>query len=98
MYWSEWGHSNSIKRASMGGTNPVSLINTRHATGLTLHHQKKRLYWTETTIPSIFSSDLNGMDKQILVKENLRKPIALTLFKDTLYWSDEITGGLIIQK
>lgn len=94
MYWSEWGHSNSIKRASMDGTNQKTLLmNTRHATGLSLDYEKKRLYWVQTTTPAILSSDLNGMDKQVIIKDDIKKPIGLTLYKDFLYWSDEVTGN-----
>lgn len=90
MYWSEWGVSPKIKKAGMDGSNPrVLLMNTGYATGLTLDFEKKRLFWAETKSPTIYSSDLNGFNKKILVSDGFEKPIGLTLYKDTLYWADE---------
>lgn len=98
MYWSEWGHSNRIRRAAMDGSDPITLIiNAPSALGLTLDFEKKRLYWAEkSSNPGIFSSDFNGLDKKNLVKEYISRPIGLTLYKDHLYWSDESKGEIIM--
>lgn len=90
MYWSEWGHANCIKKSFMDGTSQQTLIlNTRTATGLTLDYEKKRLYWAEVTTPAIVSADLNGLDKIVLAKDDLKKPASLTFYQDFLYWSDD---------
>ncbi|KAK4886602.1 hypothetical protein RN001_002873 [Aquatica leii] len=95
MYWSEWGHSNSIKRGTMDGSDRKTLImNTKHAIGLTLDYEGKRLYWAETGTLSILSSDLNGLDKQVIMKDGVRKPAGLTMYQNFIYWSDEVTGDI----
>lgn len=93
IYWSEWGSTNSIKKAAMDGKNQSKLISTdKPANSLTLDYDKKRLYWTERDTPAIMSSDLNGNDQKIIVKENTFEPVGLTLYKDLIYWSDNKTG------
>ncbi|XP_025837382.1 low-density lipoprotein receptor-related protein 6 [Agrilus planipennis] len=95
IYWSEWGRLRSIKKAAMDGTNPQTLIlNAFSATGLTIDYEEKRLFWAEPNTPAIMSSDLNGLDKRIIVKEDIVRPNSLTLYKDYIYWSDESTGEI----
>lgn len=74
----------------MDGTNQQTLIlNTKTASGVTLDYEKKRIYWAEVTTPAIMSADLNGMDKIVLVKDELKKPASLTFYQDFIYWSDD---------
>lgn len=96
MYWSEWKNSNSIKKAAMDGSKSRKLISTKgHASDLTLDFDKRRLYWSEITTPAIWSSDLDGNDVRIIVKNDISSPIGLTLYKNYLYWSEETTGAII---
>ncbi|XP_028129361.1 low-density lipoprotein receptor-related protein 6 [Diabrotica virgifera virgifera] len=93
LYWSEWGTTNFIKKAAMDGKNQSKLISTVNpANSLTLDYEKKRLYWTEKDTPAILSSDLNGNDQRVVVKDNILEPVGLTLYKEFIYWSDNKTG------
>ncbi|CAG9761873.1 unnamed protein product [Ceutorhynchus assimilis] len=95
MYWSEWGQSNLIKKASMNGAKQRKLFSTiGKANGLTLDHDKKRLYWIELDSPAIWSADLDGNDKKIIIKEPTLNPVGLALYKDHIYWSDEKTAEI----
>ncbi|KAK9877634.1 hypothetical protein WA026_019304 [Henosepilachna vigintioctopunctata] len=81
MYWSEWGSSNLIKKATMDGSNQRKLLSTTgHATSLSLDYHSRRL-WVEIRIqtPAILSSDLDGNDKKHLIHGSIYKPSALTL-------------------
>ncbi|XP_018572633.1 low-density lipoprotein receptor-related protein 6 isoform X2 [Anoplophora glabripennis] len=95
MYWSEWGTTNSIKKAAMDGTNQIKLISTvRPATGLTLDYERKRLYWAEKDTPAIISTDLDGNDQKNIVKDKIFEPMGVTLYKEFIYWSDNKTGEI----
>lgn len=95
MYWSEWGKSQSIKKAALDGSRQTSFSPTRgQATSLTLDESDRRLYWVEINTGTIMSSDLDGNDRTAVVR-NLVRPIGLALYKDRLYWSAG-EGGTII--
>jgi low density lipoprotein receptor-related protein 5/6 len=96
MYWSEWGTSKSIKKAAMDGSKVRKLVSTKgYASDLTLDYDRRRLYWIEINSAVISSSDLDGNDGKVIIKENIYKPVGLTLYKDFIYWSDNNTGRLI---
>lgn len=87
MYWSEWGKSQSIKKAALDGTQQTSFSPTRgQATSLTLDEFDRRLYWIEINAGTIMSSDLDGNDRTSIVR-NLLRPLGLALYRDRLYWS-----------
>ncbi|CAH1173635.1 unnamed protein product [Phaedon cochleariae] len=92
MYWSETG---SIKKATMDGKNHIPLVSTEElATSLTLDHDQRRLYWTETRSGRIRSADLNGHDVAVVVEDAASQPTGLTLFEDYVFWSDNKTGDI----
>lgn len=93
MYWSEWGKSRSIKKAALDGSQQTSFPSTMgQATSLTLDESERRLYWVEINAGTIMSSDLDGNDRTVIVR-NLARPLGLALYKDHLYWSVS-EGGL----
>ena len=49
MYWSDWGSSPSIKKASLDGSNVETVINTgvTWPNGLAIDVEEKRLYWAD---------------------------------------------------
>jgi low density lipoprotein receptor-related protein 5/6 len=96
MYWSEWGTSKSIKKAAMDGSKVRKLVSTKgYASDLTLDYDRRRLYWIEINSAVISSSDLDGNDGKVIIKENIYKPVGLTLYKDFIYWSDNNTGEIV---
>nr|XP_023018542.1 low-density lipoprotein receptor-related protein 6 [Leptinotarsa decemlineata] len=90
MYWSELG---SIRKATMDGKHQKILVTTTDlATSLTLDYDRRRLYWTERNPPVIKSVDLDGNDQTVIFSKEMREPIALTLYKDFIYWADNKTA------
>lgn len=97
MYWSEWGSANCIKRAAMDGSQIQILIsNSKEARALTLDYDDRQLCWIEAVdVPMINCSDLDGNFKRGVITSELYKPMGLTAYKDTLYWTDWKTGMLL---
>lgn len=94
MYWSEWGKSRSIKKAALDGSHQTSFPSTMgQAASLTLDENDRRLYWVEINAGTIMSSDLDGNDRTVIVR-NLMRPLGLALYKDNLYWS-VTEGGML---
>lgn len=94
MYWAEWGQSGSIKKACMDGTNRTTVVsNSGHAV-FAIHNELQRLYWTDlngnSSVIKIY--DLTVLSTKVLVNESNTRITALTIYKNHLFWSDEING------
>ncbi|XP_066922141.1 low-density lipoprotein receptor-related protein 5-like [Clytia hemisphaerica] len=89
MYWTDWGASPSIKKASMDGENVTVIISTdiTYPNGLAIDIDEGRLYWADSSYDRIESSDLEGRDRLVILS-SIPHVFGLTLFKDDLYWTD----------
>lgn len=95
MYWSEWP-SDSIRRAALDGSDLMTIISmANHVSGLSQDPETRRLYWASQTHPTaIESADWDGKNRQVLVRNDIDEPYAVTLYKDYIYWSDWNTGDI----
>ncbi|XP_015208455.1 low-density lipoprotein receptor-related protein 6 isoform X1 [Lepisosteus oculatus] len=96
MYWTDWGEVPKIERAGMDGTNRSIIIdrNIYWPNGLTLDYIEKKLYWADAKYNFIHRSNLDGTSREVVVEGSLPHPFALTLFEDTLYWTDWNTHSI----
>lgn len=71
MYWSDWGETQKIERASMDGSNRKVLVskNLTWPNGLAIDFEKNRLYWADGGTKKIEYSDLNGKGRTVLICE-----------------------------
>uniref|UniRef100_A0A4W4GAH4 EGF-like domain-containing protein n=1 Tax=Electrophorus electricus TaxID=8005 RepID=A0A4W4GAH4_ELEEL len=90
MYWTDWGEIPKIERAGMDGTNRAIIIDTDiyWPNGLTLDYSQQKLYWADAKYNFIHRSNLDGTGREVVVKGSLPHPFALTLYEDTLFWTD----------
>uniref|UniRef100_A0A670KCL7 Very low-density lipoprotein receptor n=1 Tax=Podarcis muralis TaxID=64176 RepID=A0A670KCL7_PODMU len=92
MYWSDWGEPAKIEKAGMNGLDRQQLVTTdiERPNGIALDRVKNRLYWVDSKLHKLSSVDLNGHDRRIVLEshEFLAHPLALTIFEDTIYWTD----------
>ncbi|KAM6162242.1 low-density lipoprotein receptor-related protein 6 isoform 5-T5 [Erethizon dorsatum] len=97
MYWTDWGEVPKIERAGMDGSSRFVIINTEiyWPNGLTLDYEERKLYWADAKLNFIHKSNLDGTNRQAVVKGSLPHPFALTLFEDTLYWTDWNTHSIL---
>ncbi|XP_065254712.1 low-density lipoprotein receptor-related protein 6 isoform X5 [Emys orbicularis] len=97
MYWTDWGEVPKIERAGMDGSSRSVIINTDiyWPNGLTLDYEEWKLYWADAKLNFIHKSNLDGTHRQAVVKGSLPHPFALTLFGDTLYWTDWNTHSIL---
>ncbi|KAL6038747.1 hypothetical protein STEG23_008240, partial [Scotinomys teguina] len=97
MYWTDWGEVPKIERAGMDGSSRLVIINTEiyWPNGLTLDYEERKLYWADAKLNFIHKSNLDGTNRQAVVKGSLPHPFALTLFEDTLYWTDWNTHSIL---
>ncbi|XP_069618965.1 low-density lipoprotein receptor-related protein 6 [Ranitomeya imitator] len=97
MYWTDWGEVPKIERAGMDGSLRSVIIDSDiyWPNGLTLDYEEQKLYWADAKLSFIHKSNLDGSFRQTVVKGSLPHPFALTLFGDTIYWTDWNTRSIL---
>lgn len=92
MFWTDWGENPRIERIGMDGTNRSTIINTKiyWPNGLTLDTANQRVYFADSKLDFIDFCYYNGSGRQQVLAGShyLLHPHSLTLFEDTLYWTD----------
>ena len=80
----------------MDGRNRSVIHNTNLVwpNGLTLDYSTQVLYWADANLDKIESSNVNGSNRRVLVNIAGYHPFGITLFEDTLYFSDWIINGI----
>ena len=99
MYWTDHGSSPRIEKASMDGT----LRTVIHSTGLvlpvgiTLDYTTQTLYWVDSSLERMESSDVNGLNRRVLITAGIQHPLAIDVFQGTLFWteSDRFRGAIL---
>lgn len=92
LFWTDWGENPRIERIGMDGTNRSTIISTKiyWPNGLTLDTANQRVYFADSKLDFIDFCYYNGTGRQQVVAGShyLLHPHSLTLFEDTLYWTD----------
>ncbi|XP_060033733.1 low-density lipoprotein receptor-related protein 2 [Erinaceus europaeus] len=90
VYWADWAYRAYIARIGMDGTNKSVIISTKleWPNGITIDYTTDLLYWTDAHLGYIEYSDLEGRHRHTVYDRVLPHPFAITIFGDTVYWTD----------
>uniref|UniRef100_A0A8B9LVB8 Low-density lipoprotein receptor-related protein 2 n=1 Tax=Astyanax mexicanus TaxID=7994 RepID=A0A8B9LVB8_ASTMX len=90
VYWTDWGDRAFIGRVGMDGGNKSAIITTKieWPNGLTIDYTNDKLYWSDAHLNYIEYSDLDGLHRHTVYDGVLPHPFALTVFEDSVYWTD----------
>ncbi|XP_043344111.1 low-density lipoprotein receptor-related protein 2 isoform X2 [Cervus canadensis] len=91
VYWADWGDRAYIGRVGMDGTLKSLIISTKimWPNGLTIDYTNDLLYWADAHLGYIEYSDLEGHHRHTVYETGtLSHPFAITVFEDTIYWTD----------
>ena len=92
MFWTDWGEHAKIEKCGMNGDPKTreALIteNIMWPNALTIDYTIDRIWWADAKLHTIESSDLEGRRRQIILRQDINHPFALTLFHNFMYWTD----------
>ena len=102
IYYTLIGVSPQLRRADMDGRNVVILVNVtsirRTTLDVALDKVNRRLYFSDESNNLIKYLDLDSYKTHSVLSGNPQRPVGLTLFNGTLYWTGEgaaMFGGAI---
>ncbi|KAL7294867.1 hypothetical protein TKK_0011791 [Trichogramma kaykai] len=92
LFWTDWGENPRVERVGMDGTARQAIITTKiyWPNGLALDIATKRVYFADSKLDFIDTCLYDGTERlQVLASSHyLLHPHSLTLFEDTMYWTD----------
>ncbi|XP_051883463.1 low-density lipoprotein receptor-related protein 2a [Pristis pectinata] len=90
VFWTDWGDQAYIGRMGMDGRNISAIITSKleWPNGLTIDYTNDKLYWTDAHLNYIEFSNLDGSHRHTVLDGTLSHPFAISLFEDTIYWTD----------
>ncbi|XP_078575904.1 low-density lipoprotein receptor-related protein 2-like isoform X3 [Branchiostoma floridae x Branchiostoma japonicum] len=91
VYFADWAYPASIERVGMDGWERRAIITEQiiWPSGLAIDFHSRKLFWSDAKIDSIWSSDMDGKNRRIIVgSRRLSRPLALDILQDTLFWMD----------
>lgn len=99
LFWTDWGENPRIERVGMDGTNRSVIISTKiyWPNGLTLDIATKRVYFADSKLDFIDFCNYDGSSRyQVIAGSHyLLHPHSITLFEDTVYWTDRQLNRVI---
>ncbi|XP_022224795.1 low-density lipoprotein receptor-related protein 4 isoform X1 [Drosophila obscura] len=89
-FWSDWGPNPKIERANMDGSQRQVIVSkgVTWPNGLAIDYPNRKMYWADAKQHAIECSNLDGTDRTKILSTHLPHPFALTIFEDTMYWTD----------
>ncbi|KAG5848887.1 low-density lipoprotein receptor-related protein 4-like isoform X1 [Anguilla anguilla] len=96
IYWTDWGTTPRIEYANMDGSNRRIIADTNlfWPNGLTIDYAGHRIYWVDAKHHVIERADLDGQNRKAVISQGLPHPFAITVFEDSLYWTDWHTKSI----
>ncbi|XP_077255886.1 putative vitellogenin receptor yl [Temnothorax americanus] len=93
--WDTVQPSSKIYRADMMGLD-IKMINshTGFVTGMVIDHIKSKLYWSDSYLKTIESSNLDGSQNSTFLVTNIHRPLGIGMYEQSLYWFMGSNGQL----
>ncbi|XP_013781727.1 low-density lipoprotein receptor-related protein 2-like [Limulus polyphemus] len=99
VFWSDWGENPRIESAGLDGSLRQTVVDTKifWPNGLTLDIPNKRMYFADAKLDYIDFCNYDGSGRHQVIAHNhyLIHPHSLTVFEDTLYWTDRLLNRVL---
>uniref|UniRef100_A0A2C9KAN0 EGF-like domain-containing protein n=1 Tax=Biomphalaria glabrata TaxID=6526 RepID=A0A2C9KAN0_BIOGL len=95
IYWSDWGVTPKIERATMAGNQRQAIVSTDLGwpNGLTIDYEEEKIYWADAQKDRIERANLDGNYREVIVETTVH-PFSLTVHGFYIYWSDWTLRGI----
>ncbi|XP_062539561.1 low-density lipoprotein receptor-related protein 4 [Armigeres subalbatus] len=89
IFWTDWGTVPKIEKSFMDGSDRRTIVSESifWPNGLAIDYTTDRIYWADAK-HVIESADFDGKGRKKILSNNLPHPFAMTLFEDSMYWTD----------
>uniref|UniRef100_A0A8C4QIE6 Low-density lipoprotein receptor-related protein 2 n=1 Tax=Eptatretus burgeri TaxID=7764 RepID=A0A8C4QIE6_EPTBU len=96
VFWTDWGTNAYIARAGMDGNDHAVIVSRKLSwpNGLTIDYTSDRIFWADAHLNYIEYANLDGTHRHTTLSGTVPHIYALTLFEDTLYWTDWNTRSI----
>jgi len=90
MFWTDWGASAKIERASLSGGQRVAIVTTYifYPNGIDLDRGNKRIFWVDAGYERVQSINYNGNNRKILFQLHGIHPYGVVLVAPFLFFTN----------
>ncbi|MBN3296498.1 LRP2 protein, partial [Amia calva] len=90
LYWTDWGVKAYIGRVGMNGQKASAIITTKleWPNALTIDYTSDKIFFADAHLNYLEFADKDGQNRHMTIAGTLPHPFAISLFEDTVYWTD----------
>ncbi|XP_043910917.1 low-density lipoprotein receptor-related protein 2-like [Protopterus annectens] len=90
LYWTDWTTKAYIGRAGMNGQSASAIVTTKieWPNALTIDYTNNKIFWADAHLGYLEYADMDGSNRHVTIDSGLPHVFAITLFEDTVYWTD----------
>jgi low density lipoprotein receptor-related protein 5/6 len=93
MFWTDLGEVSKIERAGMNGDPATRKVIVQEdivwPAGLTVDFDAQLVYWLDRWLQILDVMDYEGRNRRTITAEGGDNAVALTMFQNKFYWTDE---------
>ncbi|XP_071103874.1 low-density lipoprotein receptor-related protein 2-like [Haliotis cracherodii] len=95
LYWSDWGRSPKIERATMAGNQRTAIVTTDLGwpNGLAIDYDQQMIYWADAMKDRVERANTDGNYREVVIETTVH-PFSMTIFGDHIYWTDWTLRGV----
>ncbi len=96
MFWTDWGQTPKIERATLSGTKRVTIVtsNLQWPNGIDLDRQNRLVFWVDAGTDRVESVDYHGNNRKLLFQQSGIHFFGVTFFSSSLFLSEWATDGI----
>ncbi|KAL9960490.1 hypothetical protein ACROYT_G033958 [Oculina patagonica] len=96
MFWTDWGQTPKIERATLSGTQRVAIVtsNLQWPNGIDLDRRNRLLFWVDAGTDRVECIDYHGNNRKLLFQQSGIHVFGVTFLSSSLFFSEWATDGI----